>query len=145
VEEILNKQHGYSGLIVPGLTIAIVAIVVIVSLISNNHASSSAGVITVSDYEATISKGDTLILTSKSGKTTNYWYVTFDGKQTVTMKRESRLLDFASSPEEHSEKLCGVNCERHMNVRLFQGVTIIERADHRVGVKWTWQWGYRRH
>lgn len=122
-----------------------VIVIIVITLINGARAHSSAGVVTVSDYEATISKGDTLVLTSKSGKTTNYWHVTYDGDQIVTATKEPGVIDLSPSPDQHSERLCGVGCERQLNVRPLLGFTIIERADHRVSVKWSWQWGYRRH
>jgi hypothetical protein len=144
-EEILKKQYSYNGIVSIGLAVAVVIAIVVITLTNSARANSSAGVVTVSDYEATISKGDTLVLTSKSGKTTNYWHVTYDGDQTVTATKEPGVINLGPSPDQHSEKLCGVGCERQLNVQPLLGFTIIERADHRVSVKWSWRWGYRRH
>lgn len=127
------------------ITVVVVAIVAVISIgiaavVNDGHARSTEGVVTISDYEATISKGDTLVLTSSSGKTRNYWKVTFDGNNTVFVNQDSSFF-----PSNYSGPTCGVGCHKELEMGWLRHITITEKADHRVSIQWPWGWGYRRY
>jgi hypothetical protein len=139
VEEILQKYR--SGWITTvGLFLFAIIVIGIAIAIDSTHERSTAGVVTISDYEATISKGDVLVLTNRSGKTTNYWNVIYDGNKIVTVKQDTSLF-----PSEHSGSVCGVGCSQELSIGLLQHLTITERPNHKVSVKWEWGWGYQRY
>jgi hypothetical protein len=138
VEEILYRSS--YGWVISAFVVVVVVLIGLVVIAEGERDRSTKGVVTVSDYEATISKGETLVLTSTSGKTTNYWHVTFDGKRTVTVKQDTSFM-----PSEYSGSVCGIGCSQELEMGWLRHITIIERVDHRVSVQWPWGWGYRRY
>jgi hypothetical protein len=139
MEEILHTYR--SGWHV-ALSIVVIGVVVIgiTVLADSTRIRSSEGVETVNDYEALISKGDVLVLSSSSGKTTNYWKVTYDGNKTVTIQQDASLF-----PNSYSGTLCGVDCRMELEMGWLRHITVTEKANHRVSVQWPWGWGYRRY
>ena len=133
-----EKLKGLGG-VVAAIIIAVVFIIALAS--SANHPYSSEGVITVSDYEATISKGDTLVITSGSGKSFVIWSVTYDGDKTVTATPgKGEYLEHA-----YQADVCGVDCVQKFALGWFRHLTITEQPDSRVNVKWTFGWQYYRY
>lgn len=135
----MNRSES-SGFTAIGAVLVIVVAIVLATAAGSIPAYSTSGVVTINDYEATISKGDMLVLTNTSGKTTRYWHVTFDGNRTVTVKQDSSFF-----PTEYSGVLCGVGCSQELSMGWPTHITIIERANHKVSVQWPWGWGYRRY
>lgn len=122
--------------------VAILALVVIV-VVNDHRPRSSEGVVTIDDYTARISRGDTLVLTSSCGKSCSHtWLITWDGEKTVRVDDNGGF--FGGS--HYTGTLCGIDCPARVDLGWFNsGLDIAERSDRTVEVHWAWTWGYRRY
>lgn len=133
-----SRSGGFSGIAwIVGIVILLVGLGI---TLTNPHEHSSGGVITISDYEASIAKGDTLNLSHSNGDSTDYWSVIYDGDTLVTAHKKGGMFS-----SDHTGKLCGTGCSKELDLGWPTHLTMTKLPGDRVSIKWPWGWGYLRN